>query len=430
MGSISYIKDKLVNLVANLGTDRDKASHSMYAPPFVDDVQLMNAYRGAWLPRKIVNIPALDACRNWREWQAASDQITKIEAVEKRLGLQAKVLDALKKARLFGGAAIYIGTGDSDPSKPMRENAPIKHLTVLTKRQLSPGERVTDPESDRFNQPAYYTIANSAQEVHPSRLVIFIGAGIPDDDLVVEQYGWGDSVLTAIFQAIQQADGTAANIASLIFESKVDVIKIPDFMANMQDPQYEKLVLERLRLAAMAKGINGTLILDSLEDYEQKSANFSSLKDLLMAFLQIVSGASDIPATRLLGQAPGGLQATGDADTRNYYDMIRSSQEMEIRPALEPLDNLIIHEALGSRPAGIWYKWASLWQATDKEQAETGKTVADTIKTLSDTKLIPEDALSKVAVNVLTERGVMPGLEQAVNEIPEAAPSDDELSGV
>ncbi|MGV8677877.1 anti-CBASS protein Acb1 family protein, partial [Pseudomonas aeruginosa] len=86
--------------------------------------------------------------------------------------------------------------------------------------------------------------------IHPSRLVIFTGADIPDQDLASgNQFGWGDSVLQAVFEAIQQIDSTMANVASLIFEAKVDVIRIPDFMQGMQDPKYEKLVLERMRLA-------------------------------------------------------------------------------------------------------------------------------------------------------------------------------------
>lgn len=430
MGAIRYITDKLSNVVANLGTDRDKASHSHYLSPVTSDEELMNAYRGAWLPRKIVDIPALDACRNWRDWQAEAEQISRIEAEEKRLGLKAKILEALTKARLLGGSAIYIGTGDADPSQPISDSATVRHLTVMTRRQLSPGERDIDPESPRFGEPSYYTIANTHQVVHPSRLVVLKGVPLPDDELATgDQYGWGDSVLTAMLQDIKNADSTSANVASLIFEAKVDVIKIPDFMANLQDPAYERQVLERLRLAAMGKGINGALMLDKEEEYEQKSAQFGSLKDIMMAFMQIVSGAADIPITRLLGQSPGGLQATGDADTRNYYDRIRATQELDISPALEVLDNLIIRNALGSRPPDVWYRWSSLWQSSDKEMAEVGKATADMIRTIADTRLIPDDALSKAAVNVLTERGVMPGLEQAMQD---AAPieSEDDLSGL
>ena len=43
---------------------------------------------------------------------------------------------------------------------------------------------------------------------------------------------------------------------------------------------------------------------------------------MVRTFLQVAAGAADIPVTRLLGQSPAGLSATGESDTRNYYDMI------------------------------------------------------------------------------------------------------------
>lgn len=431
MGVLRRMSDTLSNVVANLGTSRDKAYHSDYATPCVTDIDLINAYRGAWLPRKIVDIPALDACRRWREWQADEDQIEKIENLERQLKVREKVKEALTKARLFGGAAIYIGTGDGDPSRPISEGAKIKHLTVLTRQRLIAGDMEVDPDSGNYGLPAHYTIASTAIQVHPSRIVRLIGAPLPDNEDAMfatgSMWGWGDSILTAVFEAVKQADSTTANIASLVFEAKVDVVKIPDLMAKLaSDDTFKNELIRRLTLAGQQKGINGMLMLDAEEEYQQKSANFSSLTDILLAFMQVVSGAADIPMTRLLGQSPGGLQATGDNDMRNYYDRVSAMQELDMRPALETLDNLIISNALGTRPPDVWYKWASLWQTTDKEQAEIGKSIADTIKTLADTKLIPDDALSEAAINVLTERGVMPGLDQAVKEFGPFVPGAED----
>ncbi|MDM9601348.1 DUF1073 domain-containing protein [Pseudomonas shirazica] len=431
MGVVRYLSDKLVNLVANLGTERDKAAGSVYAPVFLSDEQLSNAYRGAWLPRKIVDIPPLDATRRWRGWQATKEQIEKIEAEEKRLDVRGKVKQALTRARLFGGAALFIGTGERDTSQPLNperiQAGGIKYLTVMNRRQLSPTELEQDPQSPLFGKPKTYRLAGSAIDIHPSRLVIFIGAEHPDPELAVgNEFGWGDSVLQAVFEAIKQSDGTMANTASLVFEAKVDVIKIPDFMQQLQDPGFEKRVLERIRLAAMAKGINGALLLDGEEEYETKSASFSGLPDIIDRFLQGVSGAADIPATRLLGQAPSGLNATGDSDLRNYYDRIQAIQELDICPALQLLDDCLIRSALGSRPAEIHYIWNPLWQPTATERSEINKRTADTIKVLVDTKLWPEEALSKAATTMLVEQSVLPGLEAALDEFGRELPEEEE----
>ena len=65
--------------------------------------------------------------------------------------------------------------------------------------------------------------------------------------------------------------------------------------------------------------------------------------------------------TRLLGQSPAGLSATGDSDTRNYYDMISARQEIDLRPQLERLDRLILRSA-GVDPAALTFEFRPLWQ--------------------------------------------------------------------
>lgn len=433
MGVARAIGDTLRNVLSGLGTARDKQVGTYYAPPVLLDNDALNAYRGAWLPRKIVDIPALDSCRNWRSWAAEAGEISKLEAEEKRLGLQQLVLQAQTKARLWGGAAIYIGTSDTDPSQPLNPETVkvggIRHLTVLTKRVLKADEIELDPDSILYGKPKSYTLSTNTRQVtiHPSRLVVFIGNPHPDDELATgAERGWGDSVLTAIMEQVKQADATSANVASLVFEAKVDVISIPNLMANLSsDAAYQTALLDRLTLAATAKGINGTLILDTEEEYDQKSANFSNLKDLVLAFMQLVSGAADIPMTRLLGQSPSGMNSTGESDIRNYYDRIASMQTLSMTPAMGLLDECLIRSALGKRPEEVFYTWRSLWQSTDKERADIGKVVADTIKAVSDTKLIPDEVMSRAAVNMLTEAGIAPGLEADLKDWEAAHPEGD-----
>jgi len=428
MGSVidiaRFVGDSLTNLVSRMGTERDKASSSYYGLPILDDAQLLNAYRGAWLPRKIVDIPAFDSVRAWRDWQADGDQIEKIEAEEKRLNLRGKVLEARIKARLWGGAAIHIGTGDQNLAEPLDVNrvglGGIRHLTVLSRRQLSVGDIERDVESEFYGKPKTYNLAagdKAMVSIHPSRLVIFTGNAHPDVDLAGgAEFGWGDSVLLSVMDAIKQADGTSANIASLVFEAKIDIIRVPDFMANLGDAAYRAKLLERYTLANTAKGINGTLILDKEEEYETKTTSFANLPDVLDRFLQIVSGAADIPATRLLGQSPAGMSATGESDLRNYYDRLSSMQKLEMEPAMQRLDEVLIRSALGTRPPEVHYIWSSLWQISDKERADIGKIDAETIKTLNDTGLFPQEALANAGANMLVEHSIMPGLQEAIDE--------------
>src|SRR5690606_22033771 len=133
---------------------------------------------------------------------------------------------------------------------------------------------------------------------------------------------------------------------------------------------------------------------------------------------------ADVPATRFLGQSPGGLNSSGDSDIRNYYDNVAGEQKNEIKPALQLLDECLIRSALGSRPDEIHYTWRSLWQMTDSEKADNALKKSQTIMNLANSMLFDPEVLSKGAMNMLIEDGIFPGLESAIDEM-ESEPDTD-----
>lgn len=421
MSIVTRMADGLQNVISGLGTTRDKSANSFYGRTIYTDEQLRNAFDQSWLARKIITIPAMDACRNWRNWQAESDAIEAIEEEERKHSIKEKTLEAKTLARLWGGAALYIGV-DGDQSEPLDlervGQEGLKYVRVLTKHDLAEDIIEDDIESENFGKPKFYSLTiNSNVKIHPSRLAIFegvakanYGASSPAEN------SWGNSALENVMQACQDTDATVRNVAGLIFEAKIDVIHVKDLMGNLANQEYEDRLTKRFSLATLGKGNNGTLMLDTEETYEQKSGNFANLSDLIMTFLQIVSGAADIPATRFLGQSPSGMNSTGDADIRNYYDRIAAMQELELEPPLFNLDECIIRSALGNRPPEVHYEWASLWQISEKEKADIGKLHSETAKNWVDTGLIPQEVLAKVIENQAVESGTYAGMETAMGE--------------
>jgi len=417
------LMDSLRNVVANLGTARDKASSSQYVFTEQTDDDLIHAYRGAWLPRAIVDIPAEDATRKWRQWKAEAEQITKIEALEKKLGVNRKVEAALKMSRLLGGSALYISTNETNPEQPLKPERirELRGLTLLTKMDLTPDEMVKDIESEYYGKAEYYKLARrdgtAEQKIHASRLVLFEGNPVPDQMRL--ERGWGDSALQPVMDAVLSHDSSVANIVSLIFEAKIDVMRFEGFAEKLSDGCGTTIMTNRLILQAAMKGINGALIMDKQDEYDSKTASFGGLDALLERFGYLVAGAAEIPATRLFGRSAAGLSGSGDGDERVYYDRIGHEQSNRIEPAMTVLDECLIQSALGSRPPEIWYEWKPLRQVSEKERAEIFKTTADAARTLAGAtagEIIPLDVLSDCVTNELIEQGVLPGLEAATKE--------------
>lgn len=425
--------DGLQNLVANLGTDRDKAAATSYVLRVMTAPELEVAYRESPLARRIVDMPAEDAFREWRAWQAPADAITALEAEEKRLRLQWSLIRAAKDARLHGGSAIYIGVKDgADPSMPLNPRAiqkgGLQYLAVLGRYEITPGEIQRDPRQSGYGKPRVYTMqtGSASVTVHPSRLVVLTGEDIPTGSTLTVLDGWGDSVLNGVLDTIKRVDSTAANIASLVFEAKIDVLKVHDFFANLasRGESYVDEWKRRNALVMAAKGINGTLLMDAQDEYEQKSASFGGLHEVMDRMMQMAASAAQMPMTLLFGMSPGGLNATGDSDIRGYYDRIKAMQSLEYEPAISVLDECLIRSALGARPDDLHYTWRPLWQPTGKERAETGKILAETLDIADRMGVVSTEALGVALVNGLTECGAFPGLEDAAAEFP--AGDDDE----
>lgn len=422
--------DGLRSIIGNLGElGRDKSAGTYYGIPFIPDTQLINAYRTSWLARKIVDIPAKDSVRAGVDWMAEDDQIELIEAEQNRLGLMQKLYRARVLGRLLGGGALFIGT-DQDSATPLDlkriGRGGLKYLVVHSRMSLSVEEIEQDPLSEHYGRPKMYTarpVGGMPVRVHPSRLVMFYGAALPEDTPILPGFngaawGWSDSALLPVWSAMMNADVAPQLVTSLLHEANVDHFGIPEFIANLVMPEYEERLLRRFSLVAANKGINGTVLHDKDEIFERSSVSFASIPDVLDKLMILISGASDIPSTRLFGQSPAGMSATGESDMRNYYDRLQSDQALEMTPAVYNLMECLIRSAIGSRPDDVWFKWTPLWQLSAVELSEIGKRNAETAQILNNTGLISPPALAAVVTTQMVETGYYPGLEAATEDDP------------
>ena len=126
-------------------------------------------------------------------------------------------------------------------------------------------------------------------------------------------------------EAIRNSDSVSANIATLVYEAKIDVFKIPDLLA-----QADADLVKRLQLAQHGKSIVNAIAIDAEESYEQSRLTLG-LNDILKTTYQLTSGSVGIPASKLLGQSVGGLNAAGDNEIRDYYDLLISMQNNSFR---------------------------------------------------------------------------------------------------
>ena len=422
-----YLFDTFTNFLSGLGVvGRDKMTAFRYTKQIWTRDQLEASFQSDWIARKAIVIPAHDATREWRSWQAEADQIESLEATEDRLHVQLKLQEALTKARLYGGACLLIGVdGDMamelDPTKIGKDA--LKFLHVLCPHQLVVQDLVKDIASPYYGQPEFYTLNDDtgkfgSVKIHPSRMVRLIGLDPPDP---MQNWGWGDPFLQVINDAVSAAGTVQQSVAAMIGEAKFDVVKIPGLTEIFSTTTGTERLIKRFSEANVAKSVINAVVLDGEEEWQRIGVNFAGMPEVLQMYLQIAAGAADIPVTRFAGMSPSGLNSTGESDLQNYYDRIHADQELRLTPALEKLDIALQCSALGKFDDNIFYEWNSLWQMSEAEKATIAKQKADSAMVDVNSGLIPFEALVKGRVNQLIEDGTYPGIEAAIEEAIENA---------
>lgn len=432
------VGDGLENVVAGLGTDRDKRSYSVWADPRVlTRMELENMYRGSWLAKKIVNAVADDMTREWLHIMFDDDSEESqfaVEQAEKRFGVKRKVNEGLKWARLYGGAMIIIGTRDKDLSKPLDvksvRKGDLRYLHVVDRWRVSPaGSLNRDLESPNFGMPDSYVIAESTVQVHHSRVIRFNGQKLPYFAWLRNAM-WDDSELQHVMDSLMNCDTTTQAIATMLFESNVDVVKSEGLADVLAMKNGEAILTKRFQVAAVLKSFNRMLLLDGNESYEKKSSSFANLDKVLEKFMIDVCGAADIPMTRLFGQSAAGLSATGDNDVRNYYDMVSAKQEAELRPQMEYLYEVMVRSELGAMPDDFRFDFNGLWQLSETEQATVEKTRAERDQIYVGLGVVPEHLVARDLKERGTYRNMTDDDVELVEELNKPMDENGEIEAV
>ena len=426
MSAFNIFRDGLVNVLTGRGTSADKSAHSYWMFAKRTPEQVLAAYRSNWLIAKIIDLPAQDMTREWRDWKAENAEIEKLEQLERDLDLRAKFQLALTYGRL-GGGAIIMGFGDANPAIPPSQSASIEYVHVVSRYNLSIGTCDNDPASPYFGMPTSFVMSSSGRQIriHPSRVIVFKGCTVPDfPGATWEDVFWGDSVIDRVDQAVKNACTASDGFAALIDEAKIDIYRFAGLVETLMQDGGDEKMLQRITATNLGKSTHRAVILDKEDEWEQRQINWSGMPDVIRTFYSLVAGAADIPATRLFGKSPDGMNATGESDEKNYRSSISTGQNTYLRPAFDKIDPYLFN-SLGITSTPGW-EFAPISSLSEKEAADVAKVKADTAVAYANSGLVPIDALATGVQNGLVEDGTYPGLEQALEDMPDTdMPADN-----
>ncbi len=377
--------DGWINILTGLGMKgRDKRMSAEVRWMRMDERDAEELYAGDDLAGRMVDKVVDAATREWIGIKAVDkDEEENILKAFDEIDVRKKFNHAAKWARTYGGAALLIGTDDTiDLSEPLDATKvnKITSLTLVNRWELQPQQLQGDIRQSNYGLPEIYGLALRGQggaqtdvsfSIHHTRVIRFDGVPLPRT-LFIENNYWGDSILNKTKNAIRNYNAAHDSVASVIQDFRVSVLKVKD-LAQMISGGDDQLVMRRLELVNMGKSIARTIVLDESEDFSNQTTALTGLKDVLESINGRVVAASGMPHTIVLGESADGMNATGEHDQNNWYDVVTAYQEDHLYPQLEQLFKLMQQSKQGPTNGkiieGAEIEFKPLWQMDDSDKA-------------------------------------------------------------
>lgn len=444
--------DSFVNFAHKLGMNADNplaASSYSFNPITRNRTLLEWMHRGSWLAGLAIDIPAADMTRKGVEYKTElpPSDAERLDTYMTAYQTWHHVQETIQWARLYGGAICVALIDGQDPRTPLRLDSigpgQYKGLLVLDRWQLEPelGDLVTE-YGPHLGLPKYYRVTENAPAlrgavVHYTRIPLRLtGIALPYQQRLTENL-WGISVLERLFDRMTGFDSATTGAMQLVYKAYLRTLKIKgmrDIVAAGGKP-LDGLVAYTTMMAR-TQTIEGMTMIDAEDDFQvDHSQAFSGLSDALTQFGQQISGALQIPLIRLFGQSPTGLNSSGDADLRTYYDGISSAQQRDLFHGVNLIYRLAARSAEIRVPDNFMMTFRALLELSDVEKADLAGKVVTAVTQAKDSGLVSDKVAMKELRQSARTTGIFTNitdddLEAADDQINPPPPAGDLLDGL
>jgi phage-related protein (TIGR01555 family) len=406
----SFRMDNWRSTLTGFGTTWDKQMSLVpYSVAFLTTEEIDALIEGDAFARRIVTaLPKAAFRQGWNlvyngeidpDKKKADEE--KITNKAKELKAKEKILEAIIWGRGYGRGGLLLGVVDGqDVSTELRPDSirEFRYLQVLDRTEFTATAWYDDPREGNYGDPALWQVTKTSgsgqsdvNEIHESRLIV-TGGALTSRKKRNENEESDASVLQDILSILQKFNSNRHAVGNMMIDSSQGVLKMTDFVALLVGG-HKDVFATRMEIVDRARSSARIMPIDAdREEFEYIERSFSGIPDILDKDIHYLCGASGYPATVLFGMAPAGLNATGESDTRSYYDVIRAEQEDKYKPIVETVIQYIA-KAEGIDNPELWgIEWPSLWQMSPQEDADHKHKVAEADKIYIDTGVVlPEE---------------------------------------
>ena len=431
--------DSFENFASKLGIGADNAfSFGTYGFNPVTRIRTLMEwiYRGSWIAGIVVDAIAEDMTRQGVQLHTTMhpNQVEKINRAMLRLHIWRDLRETIKWARLYGGAIAVVLIDGQKPETPLRvETIPrgaFKGLMVLDRWMVNPSlQDLVTEFGPSLGKPRYYDVTADApamprMRIHYSRVIRLDGVSLPYWQRVSENL-WGMSVIERLYDRLLAFDQVTTGTAQLTNKAHLRTWSVDNLREILSaGGPAEQSLLKNLEWIRQTQSSEGITLIDSKDKFESHQYGFAGLSDVMLQLGQQLSGATQTPMTRLFGQSPAGMSATGESDMRTYYDSIRSKQEMELAHPLEMIYKILARSEGVTLDEGFGFEFKSLWLMSDEQKSSINASTTSSIVEAYEAGIISQANAMKELRQSSRVTGVWSNVTDEDIEAADAEPPD------
>lgn len=384
-GAKRFTADSFQNFEARVGIQtNNQSSGGSYGFDFIsrNRVQMEAMYRSSWIVGAVVDSVAEDMTRAGISVTSdlTPDEQQEIDGAIERMQIWDALCDDIKWARLYGGSLAVMLIDGQKMDTPLNVDSigegQFKGLLVLDRWLVQPTleNLVTDLGPDLGKPKFYDVVADSMalkrQRIHYSRVLRVDGVDLPYWQKISENL-WGQSVIERLFDRLLAFDSTTQGAAQLVYKAHLRTLKVDKLreIIGLGGSAFEGLI-KQIEMIRRYQSNEGLTLLDASDEFQVDQYTFAGLDDVMLQMAQQLSGAAEIPLTRLFGQSPAGLSSTGDGEMKQYHESINTKQERRLRMPLTRLIEVVARSVLGkAMPKGWSFNFNSLQRMSDTEKS-------------------------------------------------------------
>lgn len=375
---MSLIQDGWTNILSRIGVRGVDKSVSVDVAPvdFLSDRKLAMIYAGDGIGAKIVDCVAEDAARNGFKILGDDADESLLKACE-AVKLPQAIQLAHSYRRAFGGA-LLVAQYDRDAAELVKPPSPTASVVgfkvyACPRVKITSTDIVSDAQSRYFEDVELFTVSKrygGSFQVHASRCRALKGIpvpDVPDMEYDTQLLYWGMSELQRVYGSLSNFGAFVQGIGHLGQEMVIGKYRISNLEKLLLSNDV-KAIQTRMEMINLQKSILRAVLLGKDEEYSRDALSFAGVPEIFDRLVNMVSGTTSIPVTKLMGRSAAGMNATGDGDARDYYDKVKAEQ---LAVTKDPLEWAIaeVDRSL-RRTKNHTVEFHPVWSPSQKEELE------------------------------------------------------------